>query len=209
MDTTGAVVVTGRDGPVRAVRSFDDLAEAVAVAVGRPTASSEDTARRIDRPADAAPATTREAIDACSFGLAGASPLVRAGVLVIEDNDVNRDIMVRQLQALGIDASEAGDGLQGYACWQRTRPALVLLDCHMPGMDGYTLARNIRRAEADGARRTTIVAISANATHDDIRACHAAGMDDYLAKPITRHKFAALLQKWADTTDADAEPTRG
>ena len=208
-DATGAVVVTGRDGPVRAVRSFDDLAEAVAVAVGRPTASSEDTARRIDRPADAAPATTREAIDACSFGLAGASPLVRAGVLVIEDNDVNRDIMVRQLQALGIDASEAGDGLQGYACWQRTRPALVLLDCHMPGMDGYTLARNIRRAEADGARRTTIVAISANATHDDIRACHAAGMDDYLAKPITRHKFAALLQKWADTTDADAEPTRG
>jgi CheY-like chemotaxis protein len=134
-------------------------------------------------------------------------------VLVVEDNEVNRDIIVRQLQALGVHAEEAADGVEGYASWERTRPALVFLDCHMPGMDGYTLARHIRRAEAqsrseakaDGEPRTILVAISANATQDDVRTCRQAGVDDYLAKPITRLKLAALLEKWAETANADTQ----
>lgn len=218
-DAKGAVIVTGRDGPTRAVRCLDDLAEAVATALKRPAlpsdrAQSGTEARgcpSLPEKGYASGAFTLGGGGSGSGALRGADPKARGrgGVLLIEDNDVNRDIMMRQLQALGVEASEAADGVRGYASWQRIRPALVLLDCHMPGMDGYTLARTIRRDEADGLPRTTIVAISANATHDDVRACREAGMDDYLAKPITRLKLAALLEKWAETTDADAEPARG
>lgn len=195
-EANGAVAVLGRDGSRRVVRSIDDLAGAVAASLGRVGAQCDAERCRADVSQPASPAGDR-----------ATAPLVGRRVLVIEDNDVNRDIMMRQLEALGVRAGEAADGIEGYARWRSDRPALVLLDCHMPGMDGYTLARNIRRAEADGLGRTTIVAISANATQDDVRACRQAGMDDYLAKPITRLKLAALLEKWARTTDADAEPT--
>ena len=220
-DAQGAVVVTGRGGPTRAVRGFDDLAEAVVTALERPAAQGDGTQSGIQEH-DHPPLLARTGMNG-DFAVDGVGALdgadalrdpdasagIRRSVLLIEDNDVNRDIMMRQLQALGIEADQAADGVQGYVCWQRVRPALLLLDCHMPGMDGYTLARTIRRAEAGGLPRTTIVAISANATHDDVRACREAGMDDYLAKPITRLKLAAILEKWAETADADAESARG
>jgi signal transduction histidine kinase/ActR/RegA family two-component response regulator len=219
-DAKGAVVVTGSDGPRRAVRSFDDLAEAVAAALERTRAASDGIQGGVEEHGHPLRAETGCGSGVGALGRPGAvagadvpggtfAPAgVRAGVLLIEDNDVNRDIMMRQLQALGVEANGAADGVEGYASWQSIRPALVLLDCHMPGMDGYTLARTIRRAEADGRPRTTIVAISANATHDDVRACREAGMDDYLAKPITRLKLAALFEKWSEAADADAEPAR-
>ncbi|WP_181885538.1 ATP-binding protein [Trinickia dinghuensis] len=196
-DPTGAVVVTAPNMPPCIVRAFDDLADAVAASLRRSNAPSGEC---LGGAGARGPSS--------SVGASRAAPRVRGSVLVIEDNDVNRDIMLRQLQALGVQAEEAADGIEGYACWQRTRPALVLLDCHMPGMDGYTLARTIRRAQAEGLPRTTIVAISANATQDDVRACRLAGMDDYLAKPITRLKLVALLEKWAEPDDADGEPAR-
>jgi CheY-like chemotaxis protein len=130
-------------------------------------------------------------------------------VLVVEDNEINRDIILRQLAAFGVTASEAADGVEGYSCWAQLRPRFVLLDCHMPGMDGYTLARRIRAQEAgeEGSRTrervspTTIVAISANATPEDRQACREAGMDDYLSKPITRHKLVAIFEKWRRNAD--------
>jgi CheY-like chemotaxis protein len=79
----------------------------------------------------------------------------------------------------------------------------------MPGMDGYTLARKIREAEGEGRSRTAIVAVSANATQDDVRACRDAGMDDYLSKPVTRIKLSALLEKWRETVDVDAGSASG
>ena len=195
-DPTGALLIVARDGSQQAVRAIDDLARAVAASLDRASVPRQAGLGCVDA-SDPVP-RSRE-------GLAAAP--VNRRVLVIEDNDINRDIMVRQLEALGVRADEAADGIEGYARWQRTRPTLVLLDCHMPGMDGYTLAREIRRVEtADGLPRTTIVAISANATQDDVRACRQVGMDDYLAKPITRLKLAALLDKWAETANADAEP---
>ncbi len=206
-DETGAVIVAARDGSQRIVRCVDDLADAVAAARHVPNATSDATRAGLDAKgrAPSSEDRARGGDESCN---GPPVPLARSGVLVIEDNDINRDIMVRQLAALGVRADEARDGIEGYACWQRTRPTLVLLDCHMPGMDGYTLARSIRRAQAEGSPRTTIVAISANATQDDARACHEAGMDDYLAKPITRPKLTALLEKWAETVNADAEPAR-
>jgi signal transduction histidine kinase/ActR/RegA family two-component response regulator len=208
-DETGAIVVAGCDGSKRSVRSVDDLTNAVAAALDRACAGRDEKRGRCDAQGHAWPALEARASGTDEPGEGLPLPHAGAGVLVIEDNDINRDIMVRQLQALGVRADEARDGNEGYASWQRLRPALVLLDCHMPGMDGYTLARNIRRREGEAAPRTTIVAISANATQDDVRACLEAGMDDYLAKPITRLKLAALLEKWAETVNADAKPAHG
>jgi len=191
LDTAGAFAIGIEGGETRHLRSIDELSGALQAAALRSGGETE---------ASSTPLPT-----------ALPSPLqdwTEADVLVVEDNEINRDIIVRQLAALGIAAQGASDGFEGHALWTRWRPRLVLLDCHMPGMDGYTLARRIRglEAEIDDAanpnRRTTIVAISANATPDDRRACHDAGMDDYLSKPITRQKLAAVFEKWRERTDA-------
>lgn len=202
-DRTGAIAVTSRDGRQRVVRFVGDFVEAVCAALDRAKASSTAKAARMET--DGCPSTALDPGENAMPPSSNEYDMSRAigGVLVIEDNDINRDIVVRQLHALGVSAMQAADGVQGYECWRRTRPAIVLLDCHMPGLDGYTVARNIRNTQGDRLPRTTIVAISANATADDVRACREAGMDDYLAKPITRTKLAAMLKKWAEPVDVD------
>lgn len=128
-----------------------------------------------------------------------AIPMVAAegDVLLCEDHAVNREIMMRQLGRLGFDARCAIDGEDGLRQWHEKQPRIVLADCHMPRMDGYTLAREIRAAETRlGLPRTLIIAVSANASQSDGDACIAAGMDDYLAKPMTRQMLVQCLQRW-------------
>jgi signal transduction histidine kinase/ActR/RegA family two-component response regulator len=190
LDTAGAFAIALEGGETRHLRSIDELSAALQAASSR---SGGEPAAAVAPPPTALSSPSEN--------------WAEAGVLVVEDNEINCDIIVRQLAALGIAAQGASDGFEGHALWTRWRPSLVLLDCHMPGMDGYTLARRIRglEAEMDAAnpnRRTTIVAISANATPDDRRACRDAGMDDYLSKPITRQKLAAVLEKWRERADA-------
>ncbi|HWX11352.1 MAG TPA: ATP-binding protein [Trinickia sp.] len=202
VDATGALVVGSRALAKRRVRSVDDFVDALMQASQASQASSRDACRR------------SQALARAVIGERRSPPDLPPGawrfddVLVVEDNEINRDIIVRQLAALGVTASAAADGIEGYSCWAKLRPRFVLLDCHMPGMDGYMLARRIRAQEAaeDGGRTrervsTTIVAISANATPEDRQACREAGMDDYLSKPITRHKLVAIFEKWRRNAD--------
>lgn len=195
LDARGAIEVSPAQGQSRQVRSLDDLIEALTFAAARPDAGAPEQPLQPAAPTPACVGANAEC--------------VAGDVLVIEDNDVNRDIIVRQLELLGVQASTAVDGIDGYGRWALIRPRLVLLDCHMPGMDGYTIARRIRACEAQESKRrkpqarTTIVAISANATPEDVRACSEAGMDDYVSKPITRRKLVALFEKWKETADAD------
>jgi signal transduction histidine kinase/CheY-like chemotaxis protein len=124
-----------------------------------------------------------------------------ARVLLVEDNRVNQQVALRMLKTLGIVASTAENGETAVAAIQAEPFDLVLMDCQMPVMDGYEATRRVRAWESaapDGAPRlrVPIVAMTANALLGDREKCLAAGMDDYLAKPIKRDVLAAVLAPW-------------
>jgi CheY-like chemotaxis protein len=137
---------------------------------------------------------------------AGVARRSAARVLVAEDNEVNQLVLQRQLTALGYEADFADDGAQALDRWRTGRYALVLCDCQMPVMDGYTFARRVREAEAQDRlrRKTPIVACTANAMREDAEACYAAGMDDVLTKPLELAALKRMLAAWIP----DEERTR-
>ena len=118
-------------------------------------------------------------------------------VLVVDDHPVNRDVLVLQLELLGIAADTAENGVDALAAWAPGRYAAVLADIHMPQMDGHELARRLRAAEADrGAVRMPIVAVTANAMKGEEARCLASEMDACLVKPVTIERLRATLERW-------------
>ena len=134
----------------------------------------------------------------------------RSLVLLVDDHPTNRLVIARQLALAGYASEAAEDGEQGLARWRSGRHALLLTDVHMPRMDGYELARAIRAEEAEAAAsgramdRTPIVALTASALKGEAERCLAAGMDDYLAKPVGIPALMATLQRWLPHTIATA-----
>jgi signal transduction histidine kinase/HPt (histidine-containing phosphotransfer) domain-containing protein len=126
----------------------------------------------------------------------------KARLLVVDDHPVNREVLVRQLALLGLDADTAEDGIGALAVWVPGRYAAVLADLHMPGMDGYELARQLRAAEAkNSGARTPIVAVTANAMRGEEERCLALGMDDFLVKPVTIERLRGTLERWLQVGD--------
>ncbi|MDM0033716.1 response regulator [Variovorax sp. J22P271] len=119
-------------------------------------------------------------------------------VLLVDDHPVNRMLLLRQVRTLGYAAQTADDGAQALKMWQAGRFGLVITDCHMPHMDGYELARAIRSHEAasGGGARVPIVACTANALQGEAEACLAAGMDDFLVKPVELARLTQKLDRW-------------
>jgi signal transduction histidine kinase/CheY-like chemotaxis protein/HPt (histidine-containing phosphotransfer) domain-containing protein len=119
-------------------------------------------------------------------------------VLVVDDHPVNREVLVRQLELLGIAADSVNDGVEALEAWAAGRYKAVLADIHMPRMDGYELARRIRAAEAEGRKspRTPIVAVTANAMKGEEERCIEADMDAYLVKPVNIERLRTTLERW-------------
>ncbi len=127
----------------------------------------------------------------------------RSLVLLVDDHATNRQVIQRQLALAGYASEMAEDGVEGLERWRSGRYALLLSDVHMPRMDGYQLARAIREEEARrGLPRTPIVALTAAALKGEAERCLAAGMDDYLTKPVGVATLGACLQRWLPHTAA-------
>jgi CheY-like chemotaxis protein/HPt (histidine-containing phosphotransfer) domain-containing protein len=134
----------------------------------------------------------------------------RPRILVADDHPVNREVLVRQLELLGVNADTVNDGIEALEAWAASggRYAAVLADIHMPRMDGHELSRQIRAAEAKGsAVRTPIVAVTANAMKGEDERCLAAGMDAYLAKPVNMDQLRLTLERWMPMEDVLRETT--
>ena len=122
-------------------------------------------------------------------------------LLLAEDNLVNQRVAVRLLEALGHTVTVAGHGGEALAALDRAAFDLVLMDVQMPEVDGFEATAEIRRREGGTGRRTPVVAMTAHAMKGDRERCLAAGMDDYLSKPVVRAELVRVLA-WADARRA-------
>jgi len=161
--------------------------------VTRPTRpllrSARQSSTRFERTPSTEPAA-RASTDATA-----PRPLAGVRVLVAEDNVVNTKLAVMLLERFGCRVQTATTGVEALAALGRGPVDVVLMDCEMPEMDGLDATREIRRRER-GRRRTPIIAMTANAMDSDRERCLAAGMDDYLAKPVRAQALHATLERW-------------
>jgi PAS domain S-box-containing protein len=131
-------------------------------------------------------------------------------LLIAEDDEVNQIVILRQIEVLGYAAEIAANGSEALRLWRAGSYALLLTDLHMPEMDGYALAEAIRREEAQAGRgwhgRMPILALTANALRGETVRAQAAGMDEYLTKPLQLHLLKAALEKWLPPDRGDTGP---
>ncbi|WP_051244717.1 hybrid sensor histidine kinase/response regulator [Azohydromonas australica] len=127
---------------------------------------------------------------------ASAASLAGRRVLVAEDNEVNMELACAMLQALGAQPHQATDGAQAVQAYEAARPDMVLMDLHMPALDGLAATRRIRAQEAArGWPRVPIVALTASAVAEDRRRCLDAGMDEVLVNPFGTAQLRQVLER--------------
>jgi PAS domain S-box-containing protein len=142
-----------------------------------------------------AAADLREAAVPSKSAVSGTATGLR--ILLVEDNLVNQEVALGMLEGWGYSVDIAGDASAAWPLLLRQSYAAVLMDCHLPGVDGYELTRQIRASSsADLDPMVPVIAMTANALAGDRDKCLAAGMDDYLSKPIRSQQLAAALQHW-------------
>jgi CheY-like chemotaxis protein/HPt (histidine-containing phosphotransfer) domain-containing protein len=194
------------------------LLDAILAALARPVPASEvrtlvtrHSLREAQDPAHGRPREDNTCdpllIESLDRAVVRSAPLRSLRVLVAEDNRVNQLVIRRLLERLDHTVVLCADGRAAVEAVEAERPDLVLMDVQMPEMDGFAATAAIRAREAahPGGRRVPIVALTAFAMKDDRERCLAAGMDDYLTKPIRRDQLAAILARFAAEAPAPPE----
>jgi PAS domain S-box-containing protein len=121
----------------------------------------------------------------------------RGKLLLAEDNAVNQQVALAILKIEGFQVTIAKNGLEAVEAYSKSSFDLILMDCHMPEMDGFEATRNIRQMQKQqNTKRIPIIALTANAMQQDRDECLNAGMDDHLSKPYTRLQMRAMLDRW-------------
>jgi two-component system cell cycle response regulator DivK len=121
-------------------------------------------------------------------------------ILLVEDNDINREMMRRRLQRRGYEVIEAVDGLEAISKAQTERPVIILMDMNLPVLDGWEATS---RLKADGATRSIpVIGLTAHAMVEDKQKVLRAGCDDYATKPVEFEKLILMIERY--TADASA-----
>jgi two-component system sensor histidine kinase/response regulator len=175
MDLSGYLIK-----PVRASRLFNSLVDAC----GKREPSTCTPTKGIGEEANT------KALPTCSSSLK---------ILLVEDHPVNQMVILNQLQMLGLYCDCVGNGQDAIAQLQAQNYDIVLMDCQMPVLDGYEATQELRRREGS-SRHTVVIALTAHALPADRDKCLAAGMDDYLSKPVDQEALGATIERWAKLT---------
>jgi len=146
---------------------------------------------------------TREQLDPAlaASGRESSQPFLGARVLLAEDNATNQKVAVRMLEKLGCTVTLAANGLEAVKAYEAGEFDAIMMDCQMPEMDGYAATRAIREREALREGRLPIIALTANAMEGDRHNCLAAGMDDFVSKPVQGKRLEEVLGRWLASDD--------
>ncbi len=163
--------------------------------------------RLLVAPAPVLKLITREQLDPAlaASGREPTQPFLGARVLLAEDNATNQKVAVRMLEKLGCTVTVASNGLEAVHAYETGEFDAIMMDCQMPELDGYAATRAIREIESLREGRLPIIALTANAMEGDRHNCLAAGMDDFVAKPVQGKRLEEVLGRWLHS---DAEEAR-
>lgn len=117
-------------------------------------------------------------------------------ILIAEDNDVNQMVFSFIMEELGLTFAIAADGEEAVEKYRELQPPIIVMDVSMPKLNGLEATKKIREIERKNGGRVVIVAATAHALKGDSERCIEAGMDDYIAKPISPDKLKAILERW-------------
>lgn len=125
------------------------------------------------------------------------APLIMPVLMIVEDNAINQMVIKGLLKKLGyLDPLLANNGEEALALYDKAPPDVILMDCHMPVMDGFEATRQIRRRETGSQRHTPIIAVTADVMVEHQERCQAVGMDDFVPKPVDRLLLQEKLTYW-------------
>ncbi len=172
--------------PIKQSQLFDCIATVMGDSVARPS----ETGPQGTEPG--AVAGSPGSLDERSTGRPG----VRLRTLVVEDNSVNQRVILLMLKKLGHTADVAGNGVEALSALSLLPYDIIFMDCQMPEMDGYEATTTIRLREGPDTH-AIIIAMTANALQGDREKCLAAGMDDYISKPVRQTDLEAVIDKWS------------